>query len=267
MKLEFLLALLLLAGCSNLNKKYSYHLRENVVWQKNRALAFDVYQPEGLDKVPIVLVLHGGAWTKRSGDMTSICKDLAQQGFLAVNITYRLAPEDIYPAALDDVNLTLGYIRTHAPEFNGDGDRIFAWGYSAGAHLALLLGFNPQNGIKGIVAGAAPSDFAAYPNSPLISRFLGKKYSEDPNLWAEASPINHVTAQAPPVFLYHGKSDILVSIDQSRSLKTKLEANHVSVTLKEVGWGMGHITLYLFSQSSVDAGIEFLQRLANMAKN
>jgi acetyl esterase/lipase len=248
-----------LTGCSSLSKKTDYSVKKDFAFQSG--LIFDIYKPEHISKAPVVLVIHGGGWSARTGDMASICKQLAEQGFLALNLTYRLSPKNVYPKAVDDIHAALDYLKMNAAELGADTDRIYAWGYSAGGHLALLLGLDPASGIKGIVAGGAPTVLSAYPKSPLIRDFIGKTYAQDPKTWEQASPINYVTEKSPPTFLYHGKWDTLVGIDQMRMMKAKLEEKKVPVTSNEV-YLWGHIGVYLFSQRSVDQGIEFLQKLA-----
>ncbi len=254
-------ALSYLTGCSSLPKKYSYEVRKDVVFDKQRSeLMINVYRPDnGKGPHPVVLVIHGGGWRSRSGDMSAICKDLAAQGFVALNITYRLAPRNPYPAAVDDVRLAVNYVRAHPAEFNADPEKLYLWGYSAGAHLALMVGLPAGSGVKGIVAGAAPTDLSQYPNSPLIKKFLGKNRDQDPKLWREASPITYAVKESPPVFMYHGKDDWLVGIDQMRLMRKILEDKKVPVETMEVGF-FGHITTYYFSQAAVDAGIKFLQK-------
>src|SRR3546814_16292673 len=90
---------------------------------------------------PAVLVLYGGGW--EHGDrkqLSSIAKDLARRGYVAVASTYRLAPEYIFPAQLRDVQLAVRWMRAQSADYHIDGTRIGVWGYSAGAHLAALLG-------------------------------------------------------------------------------------------------------------------------------
>jgi acetyl esterase/lipase len=244
-----------------LPKKTDYSIQKNIVIEKRDGgdLIMDLYKPDGAKKAPMVLVLHGGGWRARSGDMSTVCEDLARQGFVAVNGTYRLAPENIFPAALDDAKFTLGYMRAHAEDLGGDPSRIFVWGYSAGGHLALLLGLDPANDIKAIVAGAPPSNLTQFPGSGLIIKFLGKQYKDDPKLWERASPFYQASAKSPAVFLYHGQWDMIVNIDQSRELVTKLKSLNVPVDLKEIPY-LGHIGVYLLSESSVDEGIGFIQK-------
>ncbi len=132
------------------------------------------------------------------------------------------------------------------------------WGYSAGGHLALVTGLDPDHGIKGIVAGAAPTSLTSYPGSFLIRDFIGKPYSEARELWASVSPVNCVSEKSPPVFLYHGVKDWLVGIDQMRLMKKALQKKCVRVEALEVQ-NLGHIGVYLFSKKSIHEGITFLK--------
>jgi acetyl esterase/lipase len=254
--------LVLMLGCSSLSKKNSFTFEKNVIFKTfgDEKLALDLYKPDVSSPAPAVLVIHGGGWNNRTGDMHSICEDLARRGFVALNVTYRLAPRHQYPKALDDVTSALQYTRDNAQKFGIDPKRLYVWGYSAGGHLALLLGLNPGSQLKGIVAGGAPTNLAEYPNSPLINDFLGQKVADNPSLWQEASPLNHVTAQSPPVFLYHGEWDKIVGINQMWDLKAKLEEKRVKVEVKPISFN-GHIGVYFFSQSAVDEGIRFLEKL------
>lgn len=255
-------------GCSNLSTKTNYKIQKDISFDPEQPqLKGDAYIPEQRAEgslaasYPMVLVIHGGGWDSRAGDMESICKDLARRGFVAFNMTYRLAPEVHYPAPLQDARAALNYLRQNAVKLGGDAEQIFVWGYSAGAHLALMLGFENPNEVKGIVAGGSPTDFTRYPDSPIITKFIGKTYQSAPQLWQEASPVTHVTVKAPPVFMYHGKNDDLVGIDQMQLMKEKLEQNKVPVKTKTVGF-WGHALTYFFSQESVDEGIQWLESVA-----
>jgi acetyl esterase/lipase len=193
--------------------------------------------------------------------MSSICKRLAQRGIAAFNATYRLGPLNPYPAAVDDVKAAIQYLRESSEVLGIDASRIFVWGYSAGGHLALLVGLDPESKIRGIVAGAAPANFSPYRNSFLIKSFLGKTFEEDPALWKSASPVNRVSAQSPPTFLYHGERDWIVGIEQMEAMKSALEKGGVSVRTKRIS-GMGHISVYLWSSNSITEAIEFILALS-----
>src|SRR5439155_18507256 len=107
---------------------------------------------------PGIVVIHGGGWVE--GDKSSFAsrkagvpgniEDIADLGFVAVTINYRLAGEAPFPAALEDCKCAVRWLRAHAKDYNLDADRIGAYGNSAGGHLALLLGLtNKSDGLDG----------------------------------------------------------------------------------------------------------------------
>lgn len=252
-------------GCSlmPLEDETTFTEKKDFVYQThpNKKLTMDIFTPGGVKDAPMVVMLHGGGWRARSGDMHAEAQALAKRGFLVFNTTYRLAPTDNYPAAVDDVRFAVKYVREKAAEFGGDPKKIYLWGYSAGGHLALLAGLDPALGVSGIVAGAAPVDFTVYGDSPLVNRFMGKPLKEYEAAWREASPVFHVSEKSPPVFLYHGEWDKLVEIEQMWKMKRALEEKKVPVRTHVVE-GQGHISVYLISTESVKLGVQFLEELA-----
>lgn len=263
----FSVALLLaLSGCATtpeLGKQNSYLFYKDVPYADygdNIKLIADIYDPDTLN-APIVLLIHGGGWDSRSSDMQGIAQDLAKKGFLVYAATYRLVPRAIFPAQLDDMKNALKFIHADAPARSGDASQIFVWGYSSGGYLAFMLGLNPENKIKGIVTGAAPTDFTEFPKSPLITKFLGRSFAQDPKYWTLVSAVNNVSEKSPPVYMYHGDDDSLVDIDQMYFMKEELEKKKVPVTVREVK-GLGHVSLAMLDQKSVNQGISFLLALA-----
>jgi acetyl esterase/lipase len=76
---------------------------------------------------------------------------LAQAGYVAVSVEYRLAPKYPFPAAIHDVKCAVRWLRANAEVFKIDPDRIAALGYSSGAHLAALVGITvPKDSIEGL---------------------------------------------------------------------------------------------------------------------
>lgn len=235
-------------------------------WPK--PLFADVYVPDGQGPFPAVLVIHGGGW--ESGDreqVKSIAKRLASRGFVAVNVTYRLVPEAIFPAQLQDVQQAVLWTRANAQRFRIDPKRIGAFGYSAGAHLAALLGGigeapplgRPGLAIQAVVGGGTPTDLTKSAGGGLVPRFLGGSVEQKPQAYRDASPINHVNAGDPPVFLYHGGGDRLVSIDHAEDYEKALQAAGVPTELYVLR-GRGHIGAFLTDGGAVEAAIDFLDR-------
>ncbi|GAA3886700.1 hypothetical protein GCM10022381_31000 [Leifsonia kafniensis] len=94
---------------------------------------------------PGVLSIHGGSWArgdKASSDWRGVCLWLASAGFVAYSVNYRLAPDALFPAAIDDVSRAVEWIRepANATAHGVDPDRIGVFGGSAGGNLAALLG-------------------------------------------------------------------------------------------------------------------------------
>ncbi len=224
-------------------------------------LVADFYQPASPAPTPAVLLIHGGGWSKseRRSDMTGIAKDLAKRGYFVMNTTYRLTPEWEFPAQAEDMAEAIRHLRRNSKEFNIDPDRIATFGYSAGGHLAALAGLDPQNRVKTIVAGGAPSDLSFWPDGKLTGLLLGEPYKGNEKIYREASPVFHVEKDSPPVFIYHGTADTLVSPEHPKAFIAALEKKNVK---HEVYWieGRSHIFTHLFSAQAIPKAIDFLDK-------
>lgn len=232
-------------------------------WPKE--LTADVYKPQGAGPFPAVVMIHGGGWKGRSrDDMNDISAQVAEHGYVVMNVTYRFAPRWHFPAQLQDIQQAVLWLRGHATELKVQSDRIGTWGYSAGAHLAALAGVTgPKDKwyvegtrIQAVVAGGTPVDLRYYKNSSLINGLTGVAYDEDPELWREASPIALVTADDPPTFLYHGTFDFTVGDDNAYAMYEALNAAGVPAELYLVR-GLEHLSTFMVN-SPVKHGIEFL---------
>lgn len=224
-------------------------------------LVADFYQPAAEQPSPAVLLIHGGGWSKteRRGDMDGIAKNLAKRGYFVMNTTYRLTPKWQFPSQAKDINEALRYLRENADQLNIDSKQIATFGYSAGGHLAALAGFDPDNQVKAIVAGGAPTDLSFWPDGRLTGLLLGGPLKGNEELYRKASPVHFVNPSTPPVFIYHGTSDDLVPIEHPKALIKALKRNGVE---HEVYWinHRSHITAHLFSASAIPNAIDFLDK-------
>lgn len=262
--MKFILKLLFLTHLTTscaMFKTQNYRIEKDIVYKTvdQENLTVDVYTPTKKGLKPAVIVVHGGGWKSRSGDMSGICKDLAEAGFVAFNVTYRLAPKNLFPKPLADVKDSITWVQAHASKYQVDPSLISGWGYSAGAHLILMVGLNPDTGLKSIVSGGTPADLTVWPNSDMVNGLLGVTYKENPALWKKASPVNLVEKKSPPVFLYHGVFDKLVEVDQMDKMEAALKAQKIPVETLRINF-LGHVAVYFFSQKSVDEGIRFLKQ-------
>ena len=229
------------------------------------ALKADLYQPLGMQGAqPAVLLIHGGGWAApdRREQMASIAERVAARGYVVMNATYRFAPQYIYPAPFDDLREALKWLRANAEQYNVDPNRVAAMGYSAGGHLAALLGVveGPANvRVQAVVDGAGPTDLRKYQGGKLVPQFLGGTQQAVPQQFIAASPITHVTADDPPVFLYHGASDLLVPDHHSRDFKAALDAAGVHSEWYRQHL-RGHITAFFTDGGAIDAALNFLDR-------
>ena len=232
-----------------------------------QALAADLYRPSGAGPFPAVLMIHGGGWEGRSRqDMDSISQQVAKHGYVVMNVSYRFAPRWNFPAQLNDIQQALLWLRAHAADQSVDTDRVGVWGYSAGAHLAALLGvtgptdkqFVQGARVQAVVAGGTPVDVRYYKNGALVKGLMGVSYDENPDLWRDASPLALVTADDPPVFLYHGTFDFTVSDSNAHAMYDALNSAKVPTELYLMH-GLEHLSTFVVD-SPVESAIEFLDR-------
>ncbi len=102
----------------------------------------DVYRPKNRaeEKLPVIVSIHGGAWVYGTKETYQYyCMSLAERGFAVINFSYRLAPENKFPAALEDVTVVFRWMLEHQETYGFDCEKVFGVGDSAGAHLLSLF--------------------------------------------------------------------------------------------------------------------------------
>jgi len=237
-------------------------LGESVSTQENveygvaggQKLLLDVYEPasEASRPRPAVVLIHGGGWTSfDKGTMRGMAQFLARGGFVAFSVDYRLfeGSENRWPAQLDDVQRAVRWVRANAAKYNTNPERIGAFGHSAGGQLAALLGMEDtrdnsdpalarySSRVQAVVDVSGPSDFTVDHDpegDAFLAHFFGREYSQDPEIWRNASPVFHVSKNDAPFLIVHGTRDQNVPIAQSEELAEKLRQAGVPVTLVKV---------------------------------
>jgi acetyl esterase/lipase len=274
-----LVATALLSGCAtHLGKqgdattttqptRHAFTVQRNQVYSPEgwpQALMADVYRTAAEGLRPAVLLIHGGGWEvpDRRHQMESIARRLAERGYVVVNATYRLAPAHQHPAPLEDLHQALAWMSARSAALSIDPSRMATFGYSAGGHLAALLGAQQPTqapAVRAVVAGGAPTDLSKWRSGRLVVQYLGGARDEMPARYAEASPVTQIKPGHPPVFLYHGQADDLVPVDHSLDYKAALDRAGVRNELF-LTRGLGHITAFLLDGPAVEAAIGFLDR-------
>lgn len=236
-------------------------------------MLLDIARPTTPGPHPGVVCLHGGAWkfgkkdhlskTSRYLDVEfgtgkkSLIEWLAGEGYVAVAVGYRLMPKHKFPAPVEDAKTAIRYLRANAAKFELDPDRIGVIGYSAGGHIASLVGTTgSEAGFDGtlyrerssrvncVVDFFGPTDLSLFVEaegieSAIFKPLLGARYRENPELYRRASPIEHVTKDAPPFLILHGTADILVPIIHSERFHKKLLDAGAKSEMKTLP-GQGH---------------------------
>ncbi len=197
------------------------------------SLRLDMVRPAGDAVLPVVLTLHGGGWCAgtRQGN-AGFAHRLARLGYVVGNLSYRLAPEYPYPAALDDLRAAAAWARAHAGEFGGDPRRIGVFGSSAGGHLAVLAAAMPDPPFACAVSWGAPMDLRDAPlaasHRGYLLAFLNDCPHDAPARYADASPVHWIGPHSAPILLLHGDDDALVPPRQPDLLAAAAPA-HVEV--------------------------------------
>jgi len=234
-----------------------------------RPLQLDLWVPESSAPPPLVLWIHGGGWMM--GDRRYLPETLRPNqlfdalfdaGLAVATIDYRLALEAPFPAQLHDAKAAIRYLRAHADQLGIDTGRIGVWGESAGGHVAALVGLTghrsdleggigvvgPSSAVDVVVDWYGPADFTTMPRMAPPPHILAKLEPAmhtppedslvaglDDTARTDASPITHVTPEAPPFLLVHGTADWLVPYAQSEQLHAALTGAGVDCELVPVG--------------------------------
>jgi acetyl esterase/lipase len=226
-------------------------------------LKLDLAMPrEGEGPFPAIICIHGGGWIGGERQkMRGTIEVLARRGYVAISPDYRLAPQDRFPAQIEDCKAAVRWLRANAEKYHVNPRRIGAFGFSAGAHLASLLGVTSKDdGLEGeggnaeqssavqaVVSFFGPTDFT----QPVWSKevreqhlvpFLGGTTEEKADVYRRASPLTYAGKNSPPFLFVHGTADAIVPIQQSEAMVKKLRQADVPARLIAVegeghGWG------------------------------
>jgi acetyl esterase/lipase len=244
------------------------------------SLQLDLARPKTPSgKTPAILCIHGGGFRagKREG-WDARCKLLAERGYVAATITYRLAPKSQFPAAVEDCKAAVRWLRANAEKYGIDPERIGVIGDSAGGHLAQFLGvtngvarFEGDGGNAGVASRVScvvnyygPSDLTkSYGRSvdaaEVLPLWLGGDDSKEHRRHILASPLYWVTPAAAPTLLLQGTEDKYVNHEQAVWMRDRLKSADVEVEFLSLE-GAGHGFKGADAEKAWKAALEFFDR-------
>lgn len=209
----------------------------------------DIYLPPVVkSSYPVVIWIHGGAWMMNDkyadmGYMTQTLKGFIDKGYAVASIDYRHSTTAPFPAQIQDCNQAVEFLYQNASKYKLDRNKFALIGFSAGGHLASLMGLSNNNNVAGFYPAEkktsfkiklvldfyGPSDFLSIrgnqspdPKSPL-TLLLGARVFDRPDLAKTASPVTYADKNDPPFLIIQGEKDESVDPQQSISLSLHLK--------------------------------------------
>ena len=247
--------------------------------QYSDCCALDVYLPKNrAGKLPVIVHIHGGGFVYGSKEVYRYyLMSIAQRGFAVVNFDYRLAPEDKFPAPLEDTNEVMRFVLENADRYGFDTENIFAAGDSAGAQLcsqyaamctnekyARIMGITPPEGLKiravGLNCGLYSLSEDVGGLGYLLDAYLPDDIEKDDS---RLDVLSHITGDFPPSYLFSAKGDFLLS--ECEPMAKLLMSRGVEAEYKIYGDGQTghvfHVNIRLPSaQQANDDETEFFKR-------
>jgi acetyl esterase/lipase len=197
---------------------------------------------------PILIAIHGGSWQhggpRENADFTSY---FANAGWAVFSLEYRLAPQFVHPAQIDDVRASIAWIYDHARELGADPERIALAGRSAGGHLAMLAAYTSERvPIRAVVSYYGPADLAEIWRERLrpdplnrnekVEVLLGGTPDERPGTYRDASPSSYLRAGLPPTLHLQGTFDRVVGAALARRFHERALASGSRSLFLELPW-------------------------------
>jgi len=195
---------------------------------------------------PVLLQIHGGAWTENIGSKNEqglpLMNHMAKRDWICVATSYRLSPRSTFPDHIIDCKQALIWIKDHIAEYGGDPNFIIVTGGSAGGHLSSLVAlsanhpeFQPghedrDTSVQGAVPFYGVYDFTdshgLHHHEGMVEyledKILKLDMSGNEDFYREASPYFHINEDAPPFLVIHGDMDTLVPVACGRVFAEEL---------------------------------------------
>ena len=165
------------------------------------------------ENLPVLIFMYGGNWNSGSKDTYGFFgRNFAKKDVITVIPDYTLSPNANYDDMAQQTAQAIKWTKAHIEEFNGDPERIYLTGHSAGGHLAALAAMNPKYGIdpadiSGIILNDSGGlDMYNYlqKDPPTAEDTYLTTWTDNPENWKDASPIYFIDENTPPIKIYMG---------------------------------------------------------------
>jgi len=209
----------------------------------------DVYIPKGKKNFPVMVFFHGGGW--KSGDRSEyplLGYRFAKAGIGVVIPSYRLMPQNPYPAQMEDAAAAFAWVYRNIAQNGGDASRIYVAGHSSGGHLASLLALDPKYLAKYDILGNAIHGVVSISGAYRVGSLDAFQAADD-----DPSPIDHVRAHAPPFLILYCQWDYFGLPKEARDFADALKGRFVDARLVYLP-GESHISEILSVLKDDDAG-------------
>jgi acetyl esterase/lipase len=227
-------------------------------------------------KYPLILFIPGSAWHRQEMYNNIPARaELAKRGFAIAEVQYRESELAVFPAQVIDAKKAIRFISSIAEKFHIDTENIFIGGDSSGGHIALMTGLTAAYGeldldagnnisceVNGIISYCAPTDMFLSEGDGPIEDLLGTDdVKKVPNLAKSASCATYLSSERkiPPILMFHGLQDDLVSIENSRNFFEKLKQFDKEVEYYELE-NEGHCCPAFWGNDILDIVDDFLKR-------
>lgn len=236
---------------NSLTSRKGYSIEAGEAYGTLSRRKLDIYVPDDVaPDAPVVVFFYGGGWNRGDrADYLFVGQSLASAGFIVVIPDYRLYPQVVFPAFVDDGAEAVAYVRDRLRKPGGQPRPVFLAGHSAGAHIATLLNLDerylaaarvPRNAIAGVIGLSGPYDFLPLEKDIYKATFPAA-------VRAESQPIAFVDGREAPMLLITGGADRTVNPGNTTRLAAAVAA-HDGHAMVATYPGVGHIgTVAAFS--------------------
>ena len=253
-----------------------YPVSFNVVYQKSNtvSLRLDVINAGPRTETrPTLIYMHGGGWVEGTKESTLLyALPYLAKGMNVVNVEYRMAPESLAPAAVEDCRCALHWVYQHAGDYGFDTNKLVVAGHSAGGHLALMtgmldpsagfdngcqrlshewrLGIVPDVKVAAIIDFFGPTDLVDLTEGENPRNYAIRWFGSLPNradLAKQMSPLTYAHRGLPPTLIIHGDRDPIVPYQQALHWHEALDKAGVPSELLTISGGHGQTTPYAWT--------------------